>query len=44
MHNSFDFEDLIAAGKVGLLYAIDAYDVKNKNKATFFTYAYFPVK
>lgn len=44
MHDSFDFEDLVAAGKVGLLQAIDGYDVTNKGKATFFTYAYFPVK
>lgn len=44
MHDSFDFEDLVAAGKIGLLSAIDGYDVTNKGKATFFTYAYFPVR
>lgn len=44
MHDSFDFDDLVAAGKAGLLTAIDGYDVSNKNKATFFTYAYLPVK
>ena len=43
MHDSFDFDDLVAAGKVGLLTAIDGYDISNKHKATFFTYAYLPV-
>lgn len=40
MYKKFDYDDLFNVGCVGLLRAIDTYDVNHESKAGFITYAY----
>ena len=39
-----DLEDLVQCGNIGLLKAVDRYDVNNKWNATFQTFAYTWIK
>lgn len=39
-----DFDDLYQAGSIGLLNATKSYDIDNKYKASFFTYAYYLIR
>lgn len=39
-----DFDDLFQAGSIGLLNATKTYDIDNKYKASFFTYAYYSIR
>ena len=38
---SYEYDDLIQAGNMGVLTAIDRYDVTNEAGASFNTYAYY---
>ena len=42
--NTFEYTDLVQLGSIGLLKAIDKYDVTNVKGATFNTYAYWWVR
>lgn len=44
INNSFEYEDLISAGNIGLVRALKDYDLNNKSGATFNTYAYYWVR
>lgn len=41
---SYEYDDLISAGNMGVLTAIDRYDVTNEKGASFNTYAYWWIR
>ena len=45
-HNKayLDYDDLFQAGYIGLMNSAKSYDVDNKSKASFFTYAYHSIR